>query len=123
MNKLKPLIFTLAGILITIGVVLYLASYFHGILFILAGLVIFILYRGKINGYSSVVMEIKKVLKNMMFPLIGIFIAIVIGAIIMLLTGYDPIKSYGALFYGGFIKNWHLSLLQAVRSHQETDWS
>ncbi len=114
MNKLKPLFYTLALILIIIGTVLYLASYFYGILFILAGLVIFTLYRGKINGYSSVLIEIKKVLKNMMLPMLGIFIAIVIGAIIMLLTGYDPIKALGALFYGGFVKNWHVSLLNAV---------
>ena len=114
MNKLKPLFYTLALILITIGTVLYLASYFYGILFILAGIVVFTLYRGKINGYSSVLIEIKKVLKNMMLPMLGIFIAIVIGAIIMLLTGYDPIKALGALFYGGFVKNWHVSLLNAV---------
>ncbi len=114
MNKLKPLFYTLTFTLIIIGLVLYLASYFYGSFFILVGLVIIIFYRGKINGYSSVLVEVKKVLKNMMFPFIGIFIAIVIGAIIMLLTGYDPIKSFGALFYGGFIKNWHISLLNSV---------
>ncbi|OQX29480.1 MAG: ABC transporter permease [Spirochaeta sp. LUC14_002_19_P3] len=47
-------------------------------------------------------------------PLSGALIAIVIGGIIMLLTGYNPIKAYSALFYGGLVKNWHISVINAA---------
>ena len=50
----------------------------------------------------------------MSIPAIGIILAFIIGAMIMLIAGYNPIRSYGALFYGGFIRNWSLSILNAT---------
>ena len=29
-------------------------------------------------------------------------------------TGHDPVSSYGALFYGGLVKNWYVSVLNAT---------
>jgi general nucleoside transport system permease protein len=36
------------------------------------------------------------------FPLVAILISFLIGAIIMVATGYDPIAAYGALLRGAF---------------------
>jgi len=47
-------------------------------------------------------------------PAFGILVALVIGAVILVITGHNPLTAYGALFYGGFVKNWHVSVLNAV---------
>jgi len=36
--------------------------------------------------------------RKLISGIIGIFIALLIGAIIMLLQGYNPLQTYGALF-------------------------
>ena len=47
-------------------------------------------------------------------PVAGIVAALLIGAIIMVSTGYDPLTSYGALFYGGLVRGWSVSVLNAT---------
>jgi len=113
-QQLKGVMLTLAGALAAAGVVLYIASYFYGILLILGAVALVILYRAKTMDRESFHDELKRFARNLLIPVVGIFIAIVIGAMIMALTGYDPLTAYGALFYGGFVKNWHVSLLNAT---------
>lgn len=97
-----------------IGTVLYMASYFSGLLLIAAALVLYYFYRRVGEGREVAGLWAKSFVKKLYIPVIGIVAAILIGALIMLATGYDPIRAYKALFYGGFVKNWHISVLNAV---------
>ncbi len=97
-----------------IGTVLYAASYFFGLLIIAAALVLFYLYKRSAEGSEASNAWAKGFLKKLYIPLLGIVSAIIIGAIIMLITGYNPIQAYKALFYGAFVRNWHISVLNAV---------
>ena len=100
--------------LLSVGTIMYMASYFIGILFIIFALIIYFIYKLIFNKTEEKNKFLKSFIKSISFPLIGIFVAILFGAIIMLLAKYDPIKAYKALFYGGFYKNWHVSVLNAV---------
>ncbi len=113
-TKFKPVFYVLAVIVGIAGISMYFASIFSGILLILAAPVIYYLYRGLSTDLKTVKGEIFPILKNLLIPLIGIAAAIIIGALIMTLTGYNAIKAYKALFYGGFIKNWSISILNAT---------
>jgi simple sugar transport system permease protein len=113
-EKLKPVLLILVGILVAVGTVLYLASYFYGLAFIFAAVLILIFLRAKTTEAETFRTQLAGFLKNLTIPVAGILIAIVIGAVIMALTGYDPIAAYRALFYGGFVKNWHVSILNAA---------
>lgn len=97
-----------------IGVVFYAASYFFGILLIIAAIVLYYIYKRMTEGSESSNNWAKGFLKKLYIPLIGIASAIVLGGIIMLFTGYNPIEAYSALFYGGFVRSWHISILNAV---------
>jgi len=112
-QKLKPLFLTIIIILAVAGLVLYLASVFYGLFFILAAVIVFYLYKRMITDKATAREEMRAALKKLSIPGIGILAAIVIGAIIMLFTGYNPLQAYRALFYGGFVKNWHVSILNA----------
>ena len=112
--KLKPFILCLAAILAAIGIVLYTASYFVGIPIIICAVILRFALRAAETDRKTVRSELRKLLRNLSVPLLGIASAIVIGAMIMVLTGYNPITAYRALFYGGFVKNWHVSLLNAA---------
>ncbi|WP_035571936.1 ABC transporter permease [Halonatronum saccharophilum] len=46
--------------------------------------------------------EWNKVLKEMAISLVAIFSSFIIGAIVVLLSGYNPIQAYHALLYGAF---------------------
>lgn len=113
-TKFKPVFYALAVIVGIAGISMYFASIFSGVLLILAAPVIYYLYRGLSTDLKTVKGEIFPILKNLLIPLIGITVAIIIGALIMTLTGYDAIKAYKALFYGGFVKNWSISILNAT---------
>ncbi len=112
--KLKPIILAGVFLLGAVGLILYIVSLFYGLFFILAAVALYFLYRWLSTDKETVIVEIRKFLKNLTIPVIGISAAIVIGAIIMLISGYDPIKAYRALLYGGFVKNWHISILNAT---------
>ena len=40
--------------------------------------------------------------RQLVLPLLGIFTALVLGAIIILVSGFDPLKAYGGLWEGAF---------------------
>ncbi|HUV08576.1 MAG TPA: ABC transporter permease [Spirochaetia bacterium] len=113
-QKLKPLFIATVGLLAVVGTVLAVASYFYGLLFILAAVVLLFLYRLKTVDRETYNRQMRQFLMNLAIPLLGIAIAIIIGGVIMALTGYDPITAYAALFYGGFVRNWHVSILNSV---------
>jgi len=96
-----------------IGTVLYLASYFWGLLLILGGAGIFLFSRF-LRDKTEAVELLKKAGKNLLIPVAGIILAVLAGGIIMLLTGYDPVRAYKAFFLGGFVRNWHVSVLNAT---------
>ena len=113
-RKLTVTLYVVAGVLGAVGTILYLASYFWGLLLLLAAAVSMVLGRGVQVGRDTVRTEIRAGAGKLLIPFIGIFAAIIIGGIVMLVTGYDPFEAYGALFYGGFVRNWHVSILNAV---------
>jgi len=113
-TKLKPVFYTLAAISGVVGMAMYFSSIFSGIFLIIAAIVIYYIYRGLLTSYKTAKAEVFSVLKSMLIPLVGIIAAILIGAIIMVLTGYNPVRAYKALFYGGFVKNWSISVLNAT---------
>jgi simple sugar transport system permease protein len=113
-TKLKPVFYALAALAGIVGIVMYFSSIFSGFFLILLALIIYYLYRLLSTDLETVKREIFPILKNLLIPLIGIVTAIIIGAIIMTLTGYDPVRAYKALFYGGLVKNWSISILNAT---------
>lgn len=44
----------------------------------------------------------KNVLKELYIPVLAVFIAIIIGSIIMIITGFNPVSAYVSLFIGAF---------------------
>ena len=105
---------TLSALLIAAGAVFYMGSYFYGILLIIAGTALFAVQRARQAGSERFSRDVRQALRAVIAPLAGILIAVLIGAVIMWATGYDPVAAYAALFYGGFVKNWHISLLNAT---------
>jgi len=105
---------TLALLLAVAGSVLYLASYFEGGLLLIGALMLEGFAQWKKLGKTAFIQQLKGIAQKSLVPVVGIAVALVIGAIIMALTGYDPVKAYEALFYGGLVKNWHVSVLNAV---------
>ena len=110
-QKLLVVLMLLCGIA---GVVLYAAAYFFGIFFIAGALVLYYINKRFTEGVESSNGWAKGFIKTLYIPVLGIVAAIILGGIIMLFTGYNPIEAYGALFYGGFVRNWHISILNAV---------
>jgi len=51
---------------------------------------------------SPVSNKLKRFLVNLSVPVIAIILALIIGAIILLTTGVNPLKAYGALLRGAF---------------------
>jgi ABC-type uncharacterized transport system permease subunit len=111
----QPRILTILKILLgTAGVILWAGSQFWGIALILAAVGIHFFQDFKKSSKEEALKALIERAKSAMYPAIGIGVAIIIGGVIMALTGYHPLESYGALFYGGLIKNWHVSLLNAT---------
>ncbi len=96
------------------GAVLYSASYFSGGFLLLGAAVLYIVAESQKKGTAGFKESLKRGRNALGIPFVGISAAIVLGALIMAGTGYDPIKGLGALFYGGLIKNWHISVLNAT---------
>ncbi len=96
------------------GVVLWAASQFWGILLVLLALGIQMYQNFSRMDREDAVKKLKDLGMSAFYPAVGILAAILIGGLIMAFTGYDPIRAYGALFYGGLVKNWHISLLNAT---------
>ncbi len=111
---LPKVLMGLVILLMAIGGFLYLASYFWGIFFILGAVLVYFIQLGLLQGLDGVRRNGKALLKQLAVPFFGVFFAIFLAALIMVLTGYNPVVALKALFYGGFIKNWHVSVLNAT---------
>ena len=97
-----------------VGVVFWAASQFWGILLVLLALGLQMFQNFRNMERDDAVDRLKSLGMSALYPAIGIAAAIIIGGVIMSFTGYDPFKAYGAMFYGGLVKNWHISLLNAT---------
>lgn len=114
-SRLSPFFIVIIVLLGFTGLSLYFASYFlSGALFLLGAIICYFVLRFLAAGREAVIKEIGKLLRQLLIPVVGIVAAVLIGAVLMLFTHYDPIEAYKALFYGGFVKNWHVSVLNAV---------
>jgi simple sugar transport system permease protein len=119
---LPGLLLLFTAILGVIGTVLWLGAtmsrgetfYFWGIWLIVAAGALYLWRYRMLNGTAEFKDLLRRGGRTMAVPLMGVTLAIVIGGIIMLLTGYDPIESYGAMFFGGLVRNWHISVLNAA---------
>ncbi len=109
-----PLLNSLMLLLAIYGGVLYLGAYFWGAFLLIGALLVFSLEKRLTEGKEALAESFKKNLKNLMIPVFGFLSALVVGMIIMVATGYNPIESYAALFYGGLVKNWSVSVLNAT---------
>ncbi|VDA99726.1 hypothetical protein S1OALGB6SA_799 [Olavius algarvensis spirochete endosymbiont] len=99
---------------IVIGIVLFLGSRHIGLVFLGAACVLWLIGEVLENGKKHLIEVLKSGFKTIRLPLAGIFLAFFIGGIFLLITGYQPLKSFGAMIYGGLVKNWHVSILNAV---------
>jgi len=111
MDKLLTGLKVIAGV---VGVVFWAASQFWGILLVLLALGIHMVQNFSRMDREDAVKKLKDLGMSAFYPAVGILAAIVLGGLIMALTGYDPINAYKAMFYGGLVKNWHISLLNAT---------
>jgi simple sugar transport system permease protein len=111
---LPGLLFVCAALCMAAGAILYLASYFWGFfLIVLAGLLYFI--RQVITlGSAQARAEFVVFGKKLLVPVVGIVCSIFLAVIVMLITGYNPVVVLKALFYGGFIRNWHVAVLNST---------
>lgn len=113
-NALKIILTVVLILLGSAGVVLWIASYFWGLLLLAGTGVLYFIQKRLYSSKEEMRSGIRKMLQNMLIPVVGIVSAIIIGAILMAVTGYNPFVAYKALFYGGFVKNWHVSILNAT---------
>jgi len=106
----------------TVGTVLWLGAsmsrdvtyYFWGLWLIAAAVVLYLVRVYLVRGRGELIDLIRKSARKMVVPIMGVVAAIVIGGVLMLATGYDPFTAYGALFFGGLVRNWHISVLNAA---------
>jgi len=113
-KKYRVLFLAIVIILGIIGTTLYMGSAFSGLFFLLAAVVLYVFFQWYMEGKQAVRELLIGGAKRLMVPVIGIILAILIGAVVMLASGYDPINAYKALFYGAFVRNWHISVLNAA---------
>ncbi len=113
-QKLKPVFYIIISVMGFAGAVMYFASVFSGLLLILAAVVIYFIYEGYSAGKDTAKMAALSLLKNLLIPAIGVAAALIIGGITMAASGYNPFVAYKALFYGGLVKNWSVSVLNAT---------
>lgn len=99
---------------VVIGGVLYLASQFSGLLILIVGggVLFYVKRMGEKRGAWA--KDVRALLKGALIPVIGIVTAFVIGGILMAVAKYNPFQAYAALFYGGFVRNWHITVLNAT---------
>ena len=105
---------SIAIVAIIIGGVLYLASHFYGGIIFVVGIGVFLYIRRGGNIKKVYTEDIRAFLKASLIPLIGIVTALIIGGILMAIANYNPFLAYASLFYGGFVSNWSISVLNAI---------
>ena len=113
-TDLGTMLFILSIVLILTGGILYLGSYFWGFFLIVAAVGAYYSSKRITEGAKATEFLVRAFLKQLSIPAIGILVAILLGGMIMLITGYNPITAFKALFYGGFVKNWHVAVLNAT---------
>jgi simple sugar transport system permease protein len=101
-------------VLVGAGSILYLGGLFWGLFLALAGGIIYFIRLGFNEGWDASHAALKKLGGAVWIPAAGIVAAVILGGLIMWAVGYDPIAAYGALAYGGFVANWHISVLNAA---------
>jgi general nucleoside transport system permease protein len=111
---MEKLITGLKVVLGVVGVVFWAASQFWGILLVLMALGLHIFQDFRRMEREEALKKLKEMGMSAFYPAVGILAALVIGGIIMASTGYNPFRAYAAMFYGGLIRNWHVSLLNAT---------
>ncbi len=110
----NSILLAISIILLTIGVTLYFAEYFIGLLFILLSIFIYLILNFLSENRDSFKELLSKKIKIIVYPLIGILVSLIIGGIIMVISGYNPFEAYASLFYGGFYKNWGTAVINAT---------
>ncbi len=113
-KHLKKALDVISVLLLASGAVYYLGGSFSGLAAISSGAALYLFNIYYFEGRMRALYAVKKYLSRLTVPVIGIASAVLSGAVIMLLTGYDPLRSYTALFYGGFVKNWYVAVLNAT---------
>lgn len=108
------LLLVLAVVLALVGGFLYLGSNYWGLLVLVVALGVYYLKLRAYNGSYGARKALNSFLSRMAIPAIGIVVAMLLGGILLLCTGYNPVRAFSALIYGGFIKNWHVSVLNAT---------
>ncbi len=111
---LRPALMTAAVLLALPGAVLSIASYFWGVWLIGGACALLGVERLLSLGSGAFLSDTRALLAKAAMPVEGVCLALLIGAAIMAVTGHDPVSSYSALFYGGLVKNWHVSVLNAT---------
>ncbi len=104
----------LALVLALPGTILYLASYFWGGWLLLAAVGVYLVGLRLELGERDFAATLGRAALRAALPAAGIASALLIGALIMAATGYDPVASYMALFYGGLVRGWAVSVLNAT---------
>ena len=101
-------------LLVVVGTVLFLGSRHIGLVFLGVACALWLIGEVLENGKEHLIKILRNGFKTIRFPFLGIFLAFFIGGFFLLITGYRPLASLGAMLYGGLIKNWHISILNAV---------
>lgn len=99
--------------LASIGTVLYTGGYFPGGLVLLAAGPTYLGCVYVSAGADGVRKRLVAFARDLGTPLVAIAIALLIGAIVLVATGFNPLVAYGALFHGALVRNWHISVLNA----------
>ncbi len=112
-NLTTFLINLLSAIIITLGVILYLSSHFIGLPMLIVGIGFIYLIQYK-NNKKKAIQSLKSLGKALFIPFIGLVVSLIIVSIILISTGYNPLMTLKTLIYGGFIKSWHSTVLNAT---------
>lgn len=108
------LLLIVSVVIFIVGITLYFGEYFLGLIFIMISIIVFSFINIISDKKENFKEYIKQKLKVILYPIIGILVSLIVGGIIMTISGYNPFEAYAALFYGGFYKNWGTSVINAT---------
>lgn len=103
-----------ASLLAVIGTVLYMGSRHIGLVFLAAAVCLWLFNQYLEHGRTALAGSFSRGVTAVRYPLAGVLLAFFVGGILLLITGYRPLASFGAMVYGGLVKNWHVSILNAT---------